>query len=198
MGDSEVIADAGDDEVDEVTDAGRFLVEAGHGGHHCCSCPADSHHIFQLDHAQRGFSWDEDQWASFFEVNIGSALDEVGRVAGGDGGECAHGAGADDHAIGEAGAAGDGAGVICSAVLNQGTGCRCGCRCGVEWSEVPWGIGRVAGDLLDQFGPCVGGCRDVGQGDVKFLIEHLSSGAADDQVHCGACFQQHLQQWLQQ
>jgi hypothetical protein len=52
-------------------------------------------------------------------------------------GEGTHGAGADDHAIGEAGAAGDGAGVISGAILNECSGVVCGTGLGFEWAKVP-------------------------------------------------------------
>jgi hypothetical protein len=122
VGYAEVIADACDDEVCEVTDAGGFLVEPGHSGKNSGSGLTDSHHIFKLDQSEWSFAWYEDERAAFFEVYIGGALDEVRGVSAGDGGECAHGAGADDHTIGEAGAAGDGAGVICGAVLDEVSG----------------------------------------------------------------------------
>ena len=85
MWDAEVVADASDDEVDEVADTGWFLVETGHGWQNGGSCPTDSHHVLQLDQSERGFAGYEYEGATFLEVDIGGALDQVGRIAAGDG-----------------------------------------------------------------------------------------------------------------
>lgn len=189
-----MVTDACDEEVCEVADSGGFLVEAGHSGKHRGARPTDSDHIFQLDESQRRFAWDEDQRAAFFEVHICGALDEVGGVSAGDGGEGTHGAGANDHAIGEAGAAGDGAGVISGAILNECSGVVCGTGLGFEGAKVPVSTGFSGGDFLDQVVPCGAGRGDGGKFDVQFLSEDLPGGAADDEVNGTAGFEQHLQQ----
>gem|GEM_PF-1008972 len=189
-----MIADACDEEVCEVTDSGRFLVEARHSGKHSRAPPTDSDHIFQLDEPQRSFAWHKDQRAAFFEVHICGALDEVGGVSAGDGGEGTHGAGANDHAIGQAGTAGDGAGVISGAVLNECSGVVCGTRLGFEGAKVPVATGFSEGDFLDQVVPCGVGSGDRGKFDVQFLCEDLPGGAADNEVNSTAGVEQHLQQ----
>lgn len=60
-----------------------------------------------MDAVEGCFADAEDEWAIFFEADVGGALDEVLRKAVGDSGEGAHGAGKDNHRGGGVTAAGD-------------------------------------------------------------------------------------------
>ena len=65
----------------------------------------------------------EDQWAVFFEADIGGAVDEIRSEAVRDAREGAHGAGKDDHSVGGVAAAGDvGGDVGFCVVLELGAG----------------------------------------------------------------------------
>ena len=64
-------------------------------------------HVAEMDAIEGRFADAEDERAAFFEGDVGGALDEVLGEAGGDGGECSHGAGKDDHRVGGVAAAGD-------------------------------------------------------------------------------------------
>ena len=106
--DAELVADAGDDEVDEVGEGLDSVIPAGRGGQHDGAGFGDAAHVVDVGERQRCFARHEDQLAAFFQVDFGGALDEVAGGAGGDGAERGAAAGADDHAAGEERAAGHG------------------------------------------------------------------------------------------
>ena len=99
------------DSVDEL--AGHLggvlgmVVEGGDYGEDGGSGVGGELHVAKVDAVQRGLSDTEEQGTALLEADVGGALDEVRGETVGDGGESPHGAGQDDHGIGEVTAAGD-------------------------------------------------------------------------------------------
>ena len=85
----------------------RLVVEGGDDGEDGGAGVGGELHVAEVDAVERGLADAEDERAVFLEADVGGALDEVGGEAVGDGGERAHGAGQDDHAVGGVAAAGD-------------------------------------------------------------------------------------------
>ncbi len=77
-----MVADAGDDEVDEIGDALRLMIEAWHGWHNRGAGLADASHVLKLDDAQRRFARHKDQRSTFFQMHIGSSMDQIRRCPG--------------------------------------------------------------------------------------------------------------------
>jgi len=104
-------ADVGEDPVDEV--AGHVfgglgvVIEGGDGGEDGGAGVGGELHVAEVDAVEGCLAYTEKQRAIFFEADVGGALDEVLREAVGDGGECSHGAGKNDHGVGGVAAAGD-------------------------------------------------------------------------------------------
>ena len=101
----------GEDTVDEV--AGHvfgglwMVIEGRDGGEDGGSGIGGQLHVAQMDSVEGGLADAEDEGAIFFEADVGGAVDEVVGETVGDVGECAHGAGEDDHGGGGVAAAGD-------------------------------------------------------------------------------------------
>jgi len=104
---AQMIQQPGDHEVHQLADLLGLVVEARRGGHDGDAEAGEAQHVLEVDGGVRRLAGHEDQLAAFFEHHIGGALDEVVRGAVGNGGQGAHGAGADHHLPGRAGAGGD-------------------------------------------------------------------------------------------
>ena len=105
--DAELIADPGDDEVDQVVEPPRAVIPAGHGRQHDRPGPRDRQHVFEMNEAQGRLARDQDQLAPFLEMHVGRAGDQIGRDPAGDRPQRAHAARDDDHSAGPERAAGD-------------------------------------------------------------------------------------------
>ena len=77
MLDAQLIADAGDDEVYQIVDRLRRVIETGHGRQNDSSGIGESFHVFQLVAAQRSLPRHDNQLPSFLQVNVGRPLDQV-------------------------------------------------------------------------------------------------------------------------
>lgn len=98
--------------MDEVAGHGggvlRMVVEGGDAGVDDGASLGGGGHVADVDEVERRFADAEYEGAALLEADVGGTLDEVLCEAVTDAGECAHGAGKDDHAVGWVGAAGDG------------------------------------------------------------------------------------------
>ena len=75
--DPELVADPGDDEIDEVLEASRAVIPAGHRREHDGPGLRDPHHVLQMDQAQRRLARDQDQLATLLQMDVGRARDQV-------------------------------------------------------------------------------------------------------------------------
>lgn len=70
-----------EDSVDELAGhlggALREIVECGDGGEDRGSGVGGELHVTEVDAVQRGLADAEDEWAAFFEANVGGPLDKV-------------------------------------------------------------------------------------------------------------------------
>ena len=159
--DMELVADAGDDEVDEILNAGYAVVEAGHGGQDHGAGLGRGMHVGQLGDGERRFTRHEDQRAAFLELDLGRSMDEVGRRAVDDGAECPARARADHHPVGEEGAAGDGRHEVFVVVVEDGSPSTISdCRATARRIEIV--------EIVDVY--------------AEFLLDDESCGRADRQV----------------
>jgi hypothetical protein len=94
---AEVIQYARDDEVDEVSDARRPVVEARRRRKNDRAGLRHAEHVLEMDRAQWRLAWHEHQWPPLLQRDVGGALDERARRPGRDRGQCAHRARADHH-----------------------------------------------------------------------------------------------------
>src|SRR5262245_21239445 len=69
--DAEMVADAAHDEIDQILDRSRGMVEAGHRGEDRRSRFGQSLHVGQLDARQRRFAGDENQLPPLLEMDVG-------------------------------------------------------------------------------------------------------------------------------
>ncbi len=90
-----------------LVEIGGVIVEAGNhgvdGGAGFCGVG----HVAQVNAIEGGFAHAEDKRAALLERDIGCSRNERVGEAVGDGCECAHGAGKNDHSAGGVAAAGD-------------------------------------------------------------------------------------------
>lgn len=93
--------------VGHLADALWAIIERGNNGEDGGSGIRCELHVAQVDAIERGFADAEEQWAVFFQGDVGRALNEIGGEAVGDRSERSHGAGKDDHRSGGITAAGD-------------------------------------------------------------------------------------------
>ena len=80
VGDSQLIADARDDEIHEVADQFHAVVEGGRGRQDHGAGFGRQLHVFDLRQRQRRLARHEDQLAALFEVDLGGAVDQVGVI----------------------------------------------------------------------------------------------------------------------
>src|SRR5438477_9675141 len=92
-----MIADPLHDEVDELTDLLRFLVEAGRRRKDDGTRLRRRGHVAEMDERERRLTRDEDELASLFERHVRGPLDQRSAGAVRNRGECAHGTRAYDH-----------------------------------------------------------------------------------------------------
>ena len=77
----ELIADARDDEIDQVAKLSGPVIPAGHGRKDDRPGPRDPHHVLEMDQAQWRFARDQDQLAPLLQMDVGRPGDQVGRGA---------------------------------------------------------------------------------------------------------------------
>lgn len=162
---AELVADAADDEVDEVIDRRWLVVEAGHGGQDDGAGAGDGDHVLQADQVEGRFARREDELAALLEVDVGRAGDEVGRHATGDRGERAHTTGDDRHARSAERAAGDPGREVPLVPVVESFGRRTGEEFRVEMIEV---------DAQAQFG-----AKDLGGGLADTEVD-FAAGSEED------------------
>ena len=83
------------------------VIECGSDGKDGCAGVGCQLHVAKVDAVEWGFANTEEEGATLFEADVGSAVDEIVGEAVGDVCQSAHGAGKDDHGGGGVAAAGD-------------------------------------------------------------------------------------------
>ena len=81
---AEVIEHARDDEVHEIVDRRRPVIEARRRRHHDRAGARHAQHVLEMDRAERRLARHEHQRAPLLERDVGRALDERARRARGD------------------------------------------------------------------------------------------------------------------
>ena len=96
-----------DDEINHIINRFGEMVETRHGGQYHHAELGQLEHIFEMDGAERRFSWHEDQFAPLLDADIGGALDEVSGNARRYCADSSHAARCNDHTHSAEGAAGN-------------------------------------------------------------------------------------------
>ena len=107
MFDFQLVEYSGHDEVYQVVEGSYSVVPAWHCWQDNGARQVRLFHVFQMHQRQWGFARHQDQLATFFEVYLGRPLNQVVAAAMSNCAEGAPGAREDNHAGGQAGAAGD-------------------------------------------------------------------------------------------
>src|SRR5689334_10235581 len=81
---AELVETACDDEVDEVVDRFRPVVEARREEEHGCARLAHAEHVLEVDRRERRLARAEDQLAALLDRDARRPLDQVRHRAGGD------------------------------------------------------------------------------------------------------------------
>src|SRR5574343_1675383 len=76
---TQLVEDAGDNEVDDLVDALRVLVKARAGRQDHGAGAGQAQHVFEVNDRERGFTWNQNQFAAFLEYHVGGAFDQVVR-----------------------------------------------------------------------------------------------------------------------
>ena len=97
--DADLVEGAGDDEVDEILDRLRTVVEAGCGEQDHRSCLVQGREPAEMDRRERRLTRDEDELAALLQSDGGGAVDEVRHRARRERPHGAHRARADDVGI---------------------------------------------------------------------------------------------------
>jgi len=105
--DAEVVEHARDDEVDEVVDARRASVEAGHRRQDRRAGAGELQHVLEVDRGERRLARDQHERPPLLERDVGRALDQVVGEPVRDRAERSHRARAYGHRVGGRGSGGD-------------------------------------------------------------------------------------------
>ena len=106
---SELVENASDDEIDEVRERLRTVIEAGHRRQEDRASLRGAMHVFDLQDRQRRLARDENQLAAFLQMHVGRPLNQVLARCMGNARKRAPRAGTNDHAAGQERPAGDAA-----------------------------------------------------------------------------------------
>ena len=74
---AQLIANSTDDEIDQVLNRGRAMIEPRHRGQNDRSDIGESFHVFKLNAPQRCFARDQNQLASFFQMHVRRTMNKV-------------------------------------------------------------------------------------------------------------------------
>ncbi len=117
--DSQMIADAGRHEVDQIVDGDRVMIKAGRCRHDDGAGLGEFDHVLQRNEPERRFAGEQNQFAAFFEMHVRSAVNEIATGAGSDAAQGSHRTGTDHHAIGQKRTTGDAGGEVFVVMIDQ-------------------------------------------------------------------------------
>lgn len=120
MVDAKLITNPRHNKINHILNRTWVCVKRWHGRQDNSTCFRDRSQIAQLDKSQRRLPRYQDQLPLLFQMHIRCTMDQILRNAMSDRRDCAHAAGADDHAAGEKRSAGD-AGAEIAKVVVSGT-----------------------------------------------------------------------------
>jgi len=103
-----VIQDPCNDGVRDLFDRFGAVIERRIGGDESCAGEEEQFEILDVNEADGGFPWDQDEFAFFLEHDIGGAEEDIGAEAVSDSTEGSHAARDDDHDIEGIGTADEG------------------------------------------------------------------------------------------
>ena len=152
----------------------RAVVEGGHGREDDAAHFGYAAHVVEVGEVERGFAHHQHEAAAFFEGDVGGTGEQVVGKTVGDGGQRAHGAGGDNHAVHGKRAAGHGRAEVADSVDGVG-----------ETVDVVFAVGRFEG--AGEFGAFADNqvAFDVGQGAQDFeggtaVLKAAGAADADD------------------
>ena len=105
---TKLIADAGDDEIDQVVNCLRSVIKPRAGRQHNCTGLSGPPHVVNLWQGKRGLARYENQLPPLFQVHFRRPVNQVAADRMSDRAQRAPRTWADDHAISQERSAGDG------------------------------------------------------------------------------------------
>ena len=71
------VEETGNNEIDQIGNIVGMMIETRVGWQDDSPGARQPQHVLQMDDRERGFTWNQDQLASFLDYHVGGALDQI-------------------------------------------------------------------------------------------------------------------------